>query len=63
MNIVVLNYRKAKSKDTPCRCCEYSAAPKLHQNQRRLRCLYKGRDTIVGLHTTCDKAEKLVVPF
>ena len=63
MRIVILNYRKAKSKDIPCCCCKYSGAPLLHQNQKRVRCLYKGRNSIVGSKMTCDKAKRFVVPF
>lgn len=63
MEIVMLNYRKAKSKDIPCRCCKHSGVPKLNQDQRRMRCLYKGRDVIVGKNTTCDKAKEIILPF
>ncbi len=36
---------------------------KANQDQRRMRCLYKGRDVIVGKNMTCDKAKEIILPF
>lgn len=63
MNIVILNYRKAKKLDIQCRCCVHSAAPEASQTSRRMRCEYGKRHALVGLHTTCDKAKEIVMPF
>ena len=63
MKIVILNYRRAKKADTPCRCCKHSAAPEASQTSRRMRCKYGNRHALVGLHTTCDKAKEIVMPF
>ena len=44
-------------------CLILSVAPELSQTFRRLRCRYGKRHALVGLHTTCDKAKEIIMPF